>query len=96
VRLSANGLNEWLAIDDAGAVTRSPGAEPPKGITVAAPSRIGAVVPGEDVSVHWVELPTGLTDAQAQAAGRLMAGDLSAEDGEKLHIAVGPEKEGTR
>jgi general secretion pathway protein L len=51
------------------------------------------VAPGVDVVLHWVELPA-LTPAQARAAARLMAADLTAAPIERLHVALGrPEGE---
>lgn len=46
------------------------------------------VVPGEDVSIHWIDLPA-LAPAQARATARLMAVDLSASPISELHVAVG-------
>jgi general secretion pathway protein L len=48
-----------------------------------------AVVPGEAVTLHWVDLPP-LAPAQALAAARLLAADVSAGPVEALHIALGP------
>jgi general secretion pathway protein L len=55
------------------------------------PLRLVAVVPGEAVSVHWLELPSGLAPAQAVAAARLMATDMSAQAVSDMHVAVGSE-----
>ncbi|HZG08367.1 MAG TPA: type II secretion system protein GspL [Allosphingosinicella sp.] len=48
-----------------------------------------AVVPGEQVTLHWLELPGGLAPAQAQAAARLMAVEASAQSIAEMHVAVG-------
>ncbi len=56
--------------------------------------RIVAVVPGDAVSIHWLELPAGLAPAQAIAAARLMAVDVSAQPVSEMHVAVGSEQEG--
>ncbi|HEX8379278.1 MAG TPA: type II secretion system protein GspL [Allosphingosinicella sp.] len=48
-----------------------------------------AVTPGEEVSLHWLELPAGLSPAQAAGAARLMAAELSAQPMGELHVAVG-------
>jgi general secretion pathway protein L len=58
------------------------------------PLRTVAVVPGEAVSIHWLEVPAGLAPAQAIAAARLMAADVSVQSITDLHVAVGPEVEG--
>lgn len=59
------------------------------------PLRVVAVVPGEEVTVHWLELPAGLAPAQALVAGRMAAADVSAEGLADLHVAIGGEKEGS-
>ena len=56
--------------------------------------RLVAVVPGEAVSVHWLELPSGLAPLQAVAAARLMATDMSSQPLSDMHVAVGSEVEG--
>lgn len=69
------------------------------GDTVPATGRLGTVVaavPGEHVSLNWVDLPSGLAPAQAQAAARLLAADLSAGPVGDMHIAVGREEEAGR
>ncbi|HEX8483175.1 MAG TPA: type II secretion system protein GspL [Allosphingosinicella sp.] len=48
-----------------------------------------AVTPGEEVSLHWLELPAGLSPAQAAGAARLMAAEISAQPIGELHVAVG-------
>jgi general secretion pathway protein L len=53
-----------------------------------------AVVPGDAVAIHWLELPSGLAPAQAIAAARLMAAEVSAQPVADMHVAVGPEVEG--
>ncbi len=58
------------------------------------PLRLVAAVPGDAVSIHWLELPAGLAPAQAIAAARLMAADVSTQPVSDLHVAVGPETEG--
>lgn len=58
------------------------------------PLRIVAAVPGDAVSIHWLELPAGLAPAQAVAAARLMASDVSSQPVSDLHVAVGPEMDG--
>jgi general secretion pathway protein L len=58
------------------------------------PVPVAAVVPGDTVTVHWLELPAGLAPAQAIAAARLMASEVSAQPLADMHVAVGPEREG--
>lgn len=71
----------WLRIDDNGAVMQ--------GAPVEADSEIIAVVPGDAVVVHWVELPA-LAPAQALAAARLLAADVSSAPIGTVHVALGP------
>lgn len=51
--------------------------------------KVAAVVPGEAVALHWLELPAGLTDAQAAAAARLVAAEVSLQPLDTMHVAVG-------
>jgi general secretion pathway protein L len=92
-----NEIEGWLQLRG-GAVAR-------RGLTLEAmpelvdadtrdPLRIVAVVLGEAVSVHWLEVPAGLAPAQAIAAARLMAADVSVQPVTDMHVAVGPEVEG--
>lgn len=82
-------LDGWLQLSRGGVVARGSGAEPvpamPKG------ARLVAVAPGEAVSLHWLDLPTGLAPAQAGAAARLMTAELSAQPAGEMHVAVGRE-----
>ena len=57
--------------------------------------RVAAIVPGEAVTLHWLEVPAGLAPAQAAAAARLIAADVSAQPLGDMHVAVGPEVEET-
>lgn len=57
-------------------------------------SRTVLVVPGEQVTIHWLELSGELTQAQAAAAARLMLADASAEPLGDMHVAVGRREEG--
>jgi general secretion pathway protein L len=51
------------------------------------------VVPGDAVTLHWLEVPAGLAPAQAVAAARLIAAEVSAQPLGDLHVAVGQEVE---
>jgi general secretion pathway protein L len=57
-------------------------------------ARTVLVVPGEQVTIHWLELAEGLTQPQAAAAARLMLADASAEPLGELHVAVGRSERG--
>jgi general secretion pathway protein L len=84
----------WLRLD--GRVTRGADVATLPPLDPALAAETIAVVPGEAVTLHWVELPA-LAPAQALAAARLMAADVSAGPVETLHIALGPvEADGAR
>ena len=92
------GISGWLHLADGAIAARGtdiaeapPAADPSTGAAL----RIVAVVPGEDIALHWAELPSGLSEPQAVAAARLLAPDLSAQPVDELHVAVGPEEDGT-
>lgn len=55
--------------------------------------RVIAVAPAADVTINWAEL-SGLTDAQARGAARLLVSENSIAPLESLHVAVGGEGEG--
>lgn len=79
-------LGGWLRVDDRGVTARGQDLPPPPADD--APERIVAVAPGPDVAVHWADLPN-LSQAQAQAAARLIAAEAVMEPIERLHVAVG-------
>ncbi|HEX8578819.1 MAG TPA: type II secretion system protein GspL [Allosphingosinicella sp.] len=82
------GLGGWLLLREEAVAARGEGlADLP-----AAP-RIVAVVPGEEVALHWLDLPAGLAPAQAQAAARLLAAEFSAQPLADMHVAVGRESD---
>jgi general secretion pathway protein L len=78
----------WLRLEDGVVAQRGDAGSPPP-LRGEAPDRdrVVAVVPAEDVAVHWVELPA-LAPAQAAAAARLLAAEASAEPLERLHVAI--------
>ncbi|SNS04573.1 type II secretion system protein L (GspL) [Sphingomonas laterariae] len=80
-------LGGWLRISGGAVVAR--GRDVPAIGEEDADERIVAVAPGPDVAIHWVDLPD-LSQAQAAAAARLLAADVTAEPIDQLHIAVGP------
>lgn len=85
------GIEGWLRLDAGGVAARGPSLDDPPRLDPesAEPLKIVAVVPGETVSLHWLELPGGLAPAQAEAAARMMAAEVSAEPIEAMHVAVG-------
>lgn len=92
-----NDIEGWLRLRGGAVAARGVGGERLPELVDAEtqePLPIAAVVPGEAVSVHWLELPAGLAPAQAIAAARLMASDVSAQPVSELHVAIGPEMEG--
>lgn len=52
------------------------------------------VVPGEQVSIHWLDLAGGLTAMQAAAAARLLLADASVDPIATMHVAVGRPEQG--
>jgi general secretion pathway protein L len=87
------GFDGWLRLEDGAVAARGLGLDglppPDKGLAVA------GIVPGEEVTLHWLDLPEGLAPAQAAAAARLAAADYSARPVSFMHVAVGgAEREG--
>lgn len=91
--LGREGIDRWVRIDG-GRVAESGADSTPPPANGEAVLPVTAVVPGEEVALHWLDVPAGLAPAQAAAAARLMATELSAEAAERTHVAVGPEAEG--
>lgn len=79
----------WLRLRDGVVTARgAAGLPPPAADAGTIDERVVLVVPGEDVVVHWVELPA-LSRPQAVAAARLMASEVSATPLDRLHVALG-------
>jgi general secretion pathway protein L len=78
----------WLRLTG-GALTRGSGLANLPPIDPEVATETIAVVPGEAVALHWVELPP-LAPAQGLAAARLLAAEVSAGPVEVLHVALGP------
>ena len=81
----------WLLLEGGGVALRGG----PEEILseIPAGTRTALAVPGAAVTIHWLELAEGLTQAQAAAAARLMLADASAEGLGDMHVAVGwPER----
>lgn len=80
----------WMQIADGRSIARKPGFDTltfdPE---TDAPETVILIVPGSDVALHWAEIPAGLAPAQAMAAARIMASEVSAEPFERSHIAIG-------
>ena len=89
-----NEFEGWLQLNGSAVVGRGKALEglpeliDPK---TAEPIRVAAVVPGETAAIHWLEVPGGLAPAQAAAAARLIASEVSAQPLGYMHVAVGPE-----
>lgn len=84
------GIEGWIRVADgaiAGRGAGTDGSEAHRGVPVV------AVAPGEAVTLRWLELPAGLSAAQAAGAARLMAAELSAQPLDELHVAAGREAE---
>ena len=92
-----DGFEGWLRLRDGAVVGRGAELEGLPDLVDAetgAAVRVAAAVPGDAVTVHWLEVPAGLAPAQAGAAARLMAAEVSAQPVSDMHVAVGPEAEG--
>lgn len=81
-------LGGWLRVANGAVVARGHDMPVIDGDGSDSDERIVAVAPGADVAVHWVDLPD-LSSAQAAAAARLLAADITAEPIDQLHVAVG-------
>jgi len=82
------GIEGWIRLAEGAIAAR--GAE----FDVSDPVRgapVVAVAPGEEVTLRWLDLPAGLSPAQAAGAARLMVAELSAQPVAELHVAVGRE-----
>ncbi|HEX6376531.1 MAG TPA: type II secretion system protein GspL [Allosphingosinicella sp.] len=82
------GIDGWIRIAAGEVAARGAGLDG-SGAHRSAP--VVAVAPGEAVTLRWLELPAGLSPAQATGAARLMAAELSAQPVGELHVAVGAE-----
>jgi general secretion pathway protein L len=85
-----NEFEGWLQLKGAEISARGLSLEAIPGLVDAEtrePLRVAAIVPGEAVSVHWLEVPAGLAPAQAIAAARLMAADVSVQPVHDMHVA---------
>lgn len=80
------GIEGWLGLADGDAVARGAGLD---GSEAYRSAPVVAVAPGEAVSLRWLDLPAGLSPAQAAGAARLMAAEYSAQPIDQLHVAVG-------
>lgn len=84
----------WSLIRGGAIAARGEGVESIPGLAddrTREPLRVAAVAPADAVSLHWLEIPAGLAPAQAAAAARLIAAEVSAQALGEMHIAVGPE-----
>lgn len=82
------GIEGWIRIADGSVAARGTGTD---GGEAHRDAPVVAVVPGDAVTLRWLEFPAGLSAAQAAAAARLMAGEFSAQPLDELHVAAGPE-----
>jgi general secretion pathway protein L len=80
------GVDRWIRLAEGVVAERGAGREGADGHRSAP---VVAVAPGEAVTLRWLELPAGLSPAQAAGAARLMVADLSAQPVAELHVAVG-------
>lgn len=78
----------WMRIEDSRVAAAGEGLPQGDGEVIA-------VAPAEAVSLHWAEIPARST-AQAAAAARLLAAEVSAAPMDELHVAVGEDDAGSR
>ena len=78
----------WMRIEDARVAAAGEGLPQGDGEVIA-------VAPADAVSLHWAEIPARST-AQAAAAARLLAAEVSAAPMDELHVAVGEDDAGSR
>lgn len=83
----SGGFDGWLRLDGGAVAGRGRGLD---SVPPAVAATIAAIVPGDAVTLHWLDLPPGLAPAQAAAAARLAAADYSAQPLSDMHVAVGP------
>lgn len=81
----------WLLVESGGVSARG---ELDDMVEAPAGTRTALAVPGAEVTIHWLELAEGLTQAQAAGAARLMLADASAEGLGDMHVAVGTAENG--
>lgn len=74
----------WLAIGDGAIVARG------EGMPSADETPSVAILPAQDVTLHWAALPDR-SAAQSVAAAKLLVADASATPLSELHVAVGRE-----
>ena len=84
------GIEGWLRVAAGEAIARGSGLE---GSEAHRSAPVVAVAPGDSVTLRWLDLPEGLSSAQAAGAARLMAAEYSAQPIDQLHVAVGRESE---
>jgi general secretion pathway protein L len=83
----AGGFDGWLRLEAGAVSARGPGLD---GLApIERETFIAGIAPGEEVAIHWLDLPANLAPAQAAAAARLAASDYSAQPPAGTHVAVG-------
>jgi len=82
------GIEGWIRLAEGVVAGRGAGLD---GAESHRSAPVVAVAPGEAVTLRWLELPAGLSPAQAAGAARLMAAELSAQPVGELHVAAGRE-----
>jgi general secretion pathway protein L len=93
---AAGAAEGWLRLQDGRIVERGVGLEQlPPLVSPETGNAVhqSAIVSGEEVTVHWLAGLGGLAPAQAGAAARIAAAEVSAQPIADLHVAVGGEEE---
>ncbi len=82
----------WMRVLDGAIVARAAGFETlpdADGLDGERAETVVLVVPGVDVTFHWEDIPADLAPAQAEAAARVKAAEISPEPLDRLHFALG-------
>jgi general secretion pathway protein L len=87
----SGGFDGWMRLEGGAVAARGAGIE---GAGAQRGGTVVGVVPGEQATLRWIDLPPGLTGPQAAAAARLQATELSADPVGEMHVAAGVEEEG--
>ncbi len=83
----------WYRLDIDAGIAESGSLAPDEVLELDPGSRVCAVVPADRVALHWVDLPKA-SPAQAAAAARMIAADLSAGPIDLQHVSVARDVDG--
>lgn len=85
----ARASDGWLELEDGAVTARGDSwVTAPADRPGAVRRKVVIVAPGQQVALHWIELPS-LSPAQARAAARMTAAEISLDPVDRLHVALG-------